>query len=354
MKQKRASRKRARRTEAAAVFAEQQGTQARAAGKENREHKSSVFIDLFYEDETAEKNLLSLYNALHGTNYRSEKKIHKIRVGDVLYKNFKNDISFEMDYKVIVFGEHQATINKNMPLRFLMYVGRAYEQLIETKARYWRHRVKIPTPEFYTFYNGIEDFPLEKELHLSDSFLNPTAANPLELTVKIININSNKGHDILKKCRVLREYSLFVDTVRKYEKEGDSIKKAINECIANGILADYLKRKGSEVENMLIAEYNYEEDIKANREEAREEAIEEVWDAARKEVEAAKKEAETAKEDAQKEVQAAREDAQAAKEEIEKYGRLILRLSGEGKTDMIIRIAADNALRERLYQEYHL
>lgn len=64
MKQKRAARKRARRTGAAAVSAKQQGTPARAAWKENREHKSSVFADLFYEDETAEKNLLSLYNAL--------------------------------------------------------------------------------------------------------------------------------------------------------------------------------------------------------------------------------------------------------------------------------------------------
>ena len=62
---------------------------------------------------------------------------------------------------------------------------------------------------------------------------------------------------------------------------------------------------------MLIAEYDYEEDIRANREEAWEEAN-------------------------------------------EKYSRLILRLTGEGKNDMIIQIAEDNALRERLYQEYHL
>ena len=33
--------------------------------KENREVKSSVFADLFYEDESAEKNIISLYNALH-------------------------------------------------------------------------------------------------------------------------------------------------------------------------------------------------------------------------------------------------------------------------------------------------
>ena len=28
--------------------------------KENRKHKDSLFVDLFYQDETAKKNLLSL------------------------------------------------------------------------------------------------------------------------------------------------------------------------------------------------------------------------------------------------------------------------------------------------------
>ena len=69
--------------------------------KENREHKDSVFVDLFYRDETAEKNLLSLYNALHGTEYRDEGIIQKVGVEDVLYKNFKNDISFEVDGQVV-------------------------------------------------------------------------------------------------------------------------------------------------------------------------------------------------------------------------------------------------------------
>ena len=176
--------------------------------KENREHKDSVFVDLFYEDETAKKNLLSLYNALHDTEYQDEN-----------------------------------------------------EQLIDKKARYRTTLVKIPTPEFYTFYNGKEDFPLEQELLLSDAFENQTGENSVELKVKVININSGKAHGLLRKCGILREYSQFIDTVRKYSGEEDSIKKAINDCIKQGILADYLKRKGSEVRNMLIAEYSYEEDI---------------------------------------------------------------------------------------------
>lgn len=69
------------------------------------------------------------------------------------------------------------------------------------------------------------------------------------------------------------EYSLFIDTVRKYRHEEDPIKKAIEECIQKGILTEYLIRKGSEVRNMLVAEYSYEEDIRVKQEEVRQEVF---------------------------------------------------------------------------------
>ena len=239
MKQKRTSKKKVSSTNVAVASAEQLKSVITVADaeKENREHKDSVFVDLFYEDETAEENLLSLYNALHDTNYQNVKNIRKIRVENVLYKNFK-------------------------------YAGRAYEQLVDTEDRYRTALVKIPAPEFYTFYNGKAEFPLEQELFLSDSFLDSNGKSSLELMVKVININPNKAHSILDKCEVLKEYSLFIDTVRKYSKEEDSIKKAVQECMERGILADYLRRKGSEVMNMLIAEYSYEKDIQVKQEEA--------------------------------------------------------------------------------------
>ena len=56
--------------------------------------------------------------------------------------------------------------------------------------------------------------------------------------------------------------------MRKYSDEESAIKKAIRECNERGILVDYLKRKGSEIENMLIAEYSYEEDIQVKQQEA--------------------------------------------------------------------------------------
>ena len=48
--------------------------------KENREYKDSLFVDLFYSDETAKKNLLSLYNALHGTDLKDEGLIRKVKI----------------------------------------------------------------------------------------------------------------------------------------------------------------------------------------------------------------------------------------------------------------------------------
>ena len=49
--------------------------------------------------------------------------------------------------------------------------------------------------------------------------------------------------------------------------------KAINEAISKDILADYLSRKGTEVKNMFIGEYDYDLDMQVKAEEAREEGL---------------------------------------------------------------------------------
>ena len=242
--------------------------------KENRKYKDSLFVDLFYSDETAKKNLLSLYNALHDTDLKDEGLIKKVKIEDILYKNFNNDVSCQVGNEVFIFGEHQSTVNPNIPIRYAMYAGRAYEQVLDKKDRYRTSLVKIPTPEFYMFYNGTQNYPVQQELSLSDAFMTKPGINSMELKVKVININTDKTHEILDKCRILKEYSLFIETVRSYAKEEDPIKKAIEECISKGILEEYLKRKGSEVRNMLVAEYSYEEDIKVKQEESRQEGIE--------------------------------------------------------------------------------
>ena len=238
----------------------------------NRKYKDSVFVDLFSEDERAKENFLSLYNALHGTNLKDTEQLKTVRLDQVLYMTFYNDVSYLVDNKIIVLAEHQSTINPNMPLRCLEYVSRLYETLFESKEKYSRKLLNIPTPEFYVFYNGEDSYPSDKILKLSDAFIERTTEINLELTVKVININRKKRHPVLENCRTIQEYSIFVETVRKW-KEIDpktGFQKAVEECISNNILREYLKRKTKEVLNMLLAEYDYETDIAVQRAEERE------------------------------------------------------------------------------------
>ena len=246
-------------------------------GKENREVKSSVLVDLMYEDESAEENERSFYNALHEEQLPNNIEIKKLRVENVVYMNFKNDFSFKTGDQVLVLGEHQSTLNNNMPLRELMYIGRVLEQLIPIKDRYRKGQVHFPTPEFYTLYNGKDFMEKEKILKLSDAFETKSNDPMLELKVRVININPVAGHELLERCPIIREYSEFIEIIRKYQKKKDvePYKHAIEECIEKGILADYLKRKGSEVVNMLTAEYDYETDIEVQRGEAYDEGREE-------------------------------------------------------------------------------
>lgn len=238
--------------------------------KANREVNNSVFVDLFFADEKAEENEIALYNALHKDPLPPETIIRKIKVDNVLYMNFQNDISFGVGGKVMVFGEHQSTVNNNMPLRSLLYIGRAYERIVPVRDRYKKKMVSLPKPEFYTFYNGKEKWAKEKVLRLSDAYMVQDDEPMLDLKVKVININPGEHHEVLEKCQVLKEYGQFIDAVNQYQAMGvdDAYKCAIEYCIENGILSEYLQRKGSEVVNMLIAEYDYDLDIEVQREEA--------------------------------------------------------------------------------------
>ena len=236
----------------------------------NRKYKDSVFVDLFSEDEKAKENFLSLYNALHGTHLPLSSPVENIRLDNVMYMNIINDVSCLVDDKIIVLAEHQSTINENMPLRFLQYIARIYEKLQAPTDRYLRKLSKIPTPEFYVFYNGTEDYPETTVLKLSDAFMTNPERAPLELTVQVLNINKDKGTEVLSHCKPLEEYSLFVEEVRKQTQldSENGFTNAVKICIEKGILKEYLQRKSREVINMLVAEYDYDTDIAVQREES--------------------------------------------------------------------------------------
>ena len=86
----------------------------------------------------------------------------------------------------------------------------------------------------------------------------------------MININVDKENPILQHCKVLNEYSEFIEQVKFNidHKIPDPITTAIKQSSKNGFLTDYLQRKSTEVQNMLLMEYDYATDIEVQREEA--------------------------------------------------------------------------------------
>ena len=221
--------------------------------KINRNHKDSVFVDLFANDIYAKENFISLYNALHKTNLDPKTTdVKPVMLENVLYMSYYNDISMLVDGKIIVLIEHQSTVNQNMPFRFLEYISRIYEKITSEEDRFGKKLIKLPIPEFYVFYNGVENYPSESELKLSDAFLIPEEKHNLknndftiEITAKIININSEKDNPILHQCEPLKQYSDFIKEVRNCMKENieNPFTTAINRSIKNGVLSEYLKRK---------------------------------------------------------------------------------------------------------------
>ena len=155
---------------------------------------------------------------------------------------FRNDVAYLIEGKIITLVEHQSTINANMPLRFLQYAARLYELIQNPRDRYLRRLKKIPTPEFYVFYNGEDDYPENTTLRLSDAFMPIPEKPALEVVVSVTNINYNKGSEILHTCKPLKEYTLFVEAVRKHTKldSENGFRNAIKECIQNDILREYL------------------------------------------------------------------------------------------------------------------
>ena len=243
----------------------------------NRKYKDSVFTDLFGSDRDGKKNFLSLYNALSGSNYKLEEvSLERKIIEQSLYKTFNNDVSWEINGKLIVLVEHQSTINPNMPFRCLEYVTRIYEGIVPVKQRYAERVFKIPNPDFYVVYVGNnKEKPLEYELRLSDSFYKKDDSK-LELVVKVKNCTNPKLLPIVGNCAILKEYCQFIEIVEtNYNKRfvKASFKKAIEKAISQGILTDYLDRKSREVINMLCAKYDYKMDIAVKQEEAYEDGL---------------------------------------------------------------------------------
>lgn len=247
-----------------------------------RNHKDNVFC-LLYMDK---KNLLSLYNAVNVTSYENEEELEVVTLKEAICLRVKNDAAFVIDSRLNLY-EQQASVNPNMPLRDLYYVVEELKKIAPPGSLYSTAKVKIPTPRFVVFFNGTAKQPERQVYKLSELFEGKEETPELELMVTVININPGYNRDLLEKCESLSGYSIFVEKVRKKRKNGlkpeEAVQQAVEECIAEGVLAEFFSVHKEEIVEVSIFEFDqelhdktlYEDGVAAGIEEGREEGREE-------------------------------------------------------------------------------
>lgn len=225
------------------------------------------------------QNALSLYNALNDTNYTDTSQLEYDTLENAIYMNMKNDISFVINNQLNLY-EQQSTWNPNMPLRNLFYVTDILQDYVKTKQNrsiYSSALIQLPNPHFVILYNGRDKAPEVAQLRLSDAFTNGDSDPGLELKTLVININVGKNEQLKKKCPILNEYMIYVEKVRTYTRTmtlNDAVEKAVDECIQENVLKEFLNHQKSEVIKMSIYEYDEEEELRRIRYSEREYARE--------------------------------------------------------------------------------
>ena len=97
--------------------------------------------------------------------------------------------------------------------------------------------------------------------------------------VEVYNISYQTSPQIIERCQSLKEYSAFVHTVEGGLSQElpfvQAVAEAIRYCIQHNIMREYLLEHGSEVENMLLTEWNNDDALAVWKEEWRERFLEE-------------------------------------------------------------------------------
>ena len=185
----------------------------------NRNYKDTVFRMLFSD----KKNLLSLYNAVNSRDYTNPDDLEIVTLENAIYMGIKNDLAFIIDTKF---------------------------------------------PNFIEFYNGSDPVCDVFEHRLSSAFEHLSGEPKLELIVTVLNINEGHNALLMEHCKTLREYAQYVAKVRKYTADlslNEAVERAVDECIKENILADFLRKNRAEVISMSIFEYDKEEEEKKLR-----------------------------------------------------------------------------------------
>ncbi len=230
----------------------------------NRLYKSKIFAMLY----SSKKELLELYNAVSGRHYEDPELLEINTLENAIYMSMHNDVSFLIDSRLSLY-EHQSTYSPNLPLRYLFYISDLYSGMTKDENLYGIKCVEFPAPQFIIFYNGEKDQPDRSILKLSDAYSVKEEHPALELTAVMLNINRGHNEKLKGMCKSLKDYSEYTERVRKYVRTvpiEDAVEWAIQECIEEDILAEFLKQNRAEAKSVSIYEYDQEKHMRQERE----------------------------------------------------------------------------------------
>ena len=99
-------------------------------------------------------------------------------------------------------------------------------------------------------------------MKLSDAFTHGNGQSKMELQVQILNVNDGHNKQLMEACPTLHQYAILVSRIKAYSKKmdfEDAVNKAINECIEEDVLREFLLRRRAEVMNSILTEYDEEQ-----------------------------------------------------------------------------------------------
>lgn len=255
----------------------------------NHQKYDHVFKIVFGE----RKELLSLYNALAGTDYTDPNMLEINTLEDAVYVGMKNDVSFIINDHLNLY-EHQSTINPNMPLRGLFYMADILKTMYYDKLIYSKSRMDILTPTFIVFYNGLSVVPDNFELRLSNSFINKTDTPDLEVVAHVININYGHNTELYDKCQKLKEYAIFVEKIHTAltgvakENQAVLLAKVIDECIEEHILEDILGKERKRIMETILSQFDADKYVDGVRKESFDEGFDKGVESCQSEIDSLK------------------------------------------------------------------
>ena len=155
-----------------------------------------------------------------------------------------------------------------------MYFGRLYDQYISVNHlnRYGRKQLELPTPQYIVLYNGVEQMDDITTYYLSESF-SGSKKSDVEVVAHVYNINPGHNEALVKACEPLFGFSVLISRIREYQKKTSDLERAatlaVNSCIEDGVLKDFLIKHKAEVIGMCLTEYDDAEQRELDRQEGK-------------------------------------------------------------------------------------